>query len=88
MPEEMVEWGMPLGPRYVSFKQVADEAKSIRLAAKHVEAMRVREVLDAVGRMKSLKAVGADIMERQAAVDIDSGQLVRQIRFGEIETRG
>ena len=88
MPEEMVERGMPFVPKYVSIEQLADEAKSIRPAAKPVEAMRVREVLDAAGRIKSLEAVRADIMERQAAVDTELGQLLRQIRPGETETQG
>ena len=38
--EEMVDRGMPVGPKYVAIEQLADQAKSIRPAAKHVKAMK------------------------------------------------
>ena len=88
MPEEMVDRGMPFGPKYVSIEQLADQAKSIRPAAKHLQAMRERDVLDAAGRIKSLEAVRAELVERQAAVDAELGQLLQQIRPGETETQG
>ncbi len=88
MLEEMVERGMPHGPKYVSIEQLADQAQSIRPGAKHVKAMRVREVLDAAGLIKSLEACRTDIMERQVAVDTELGQLLRQICPGEIEAQG
>ena len=81
MPEEMVDRGMGevFGPKYVSIEQLADQAKSIRPAAKHVKAMKQREELDAAGRIKSLEAVKAELAERQAEVDAELAALLQQI---------
>ena len=59
--------------------QVADQAKSIRPAAKHIKAMRLREELDATGRTKSLEAVRAELAERQAQVDAEMARLLEQV---------
>ena len=59
--------------------QVADQAKSIRPAAKHIKAMRLREELDATGRIKSLEAVRAELAERQAEVDVEMAGLLEQV---------
>ena len=54
LPEEMVDRGMPFGPRYVTIEQLEDQANSIRPALKHVKAMKHRDELDVEGRIKSL----------------------------------
>ena len=79
LPEEMVDRGMPFGPKYVALEQLEDQAKSIRPAVKHVKAMKHRDELDAEGRIKSLEAVRAGLVERQAAVDAELAQLEGQI---------
>ena len=79
VPEEMVDRGVPFGPKYVSIEQLADQAKSIRPAAKHVKAMKQREELDAAGRIKTLEAVRAELAERRAEVDAELDQLLQQI---------
>ena len=78
LPEEMVDRGMPYGPKYVAIEQLADQAKSIRPSAKHVEAMKLRNELDAEGRIKSLEAVKAELAQRQAEVDAELSQLLQQ----------
>ena len=78
MPDEMVDRGMPFGPKYVAIEQLAEQAKSIRPAAKHVKAMKLREELDAAGRIKSLEAVRAELAERQAEVDAELARLLQQ----------
>ena len=83
MPDEMVDRGMPFGPQYVSIEQLADQAKSIRPVAKRVQAMREREVLDAAGRIKSLEAIKAELVEHQAALDAELIQLLQQVRPGD-----
>ena len=88
MPEEMVDRGMPFGPKYVAIEQLADQAKSIRPAAKRVKAMEQREELDAAGRIKSLEAAKAELGERQPEVDAESAQLVAQVHTGETEAQG
>ena len=40
LPEEMVDRGMPFGPKYVALEQLEDQAKSIRPVVKHVKAMK------------------------------------------------
>ena len=65
VPGEMVDRGMPFGPRYVSVGQLAEQAGSIRPAAKHVKAMKQRDELDAAGRIRSLEAVRVKLAERQ-----------------------
>ena len=72
MPEEMIDRGVPFGPKYVAIQQLADQAKSIRPAAKHVLAMRQRDELDAAGRIKSLEAVKAE-------VDVELARLLEQV---------
>ena len=88
MPEEMADRGMPFGPKYVAIEQLADQAKSIRPAAKHVKAMQQREELDAAGRIKSLEVVRAEIGEYQAEVDAEIAQLITQVHTGETEAQG
>jgi hypothetical protein len=78
MPEEMVDRGMPFGPKYVALEQLADQARSIRPAAKHVEAMKLREELDAGGRIKGIEAVKAELAERQAEVEAEPALLLEQ----------
>ena len=51
MPREMVDLGMPFGPEYVALEQLADQAKFIRPAVKHVKTMKQRDETDAAGRM-------------------------------------
>ena len=79
LPEEMVDRGMSFDPKYVALEQLEDQAKSIRPAVKHVKAMKHRDKLDAEGRIKSLEAVRAELMERQADVDAEIAQLDGQI---------
>ena len=67
----MADRGMPFGPKYLAIEQLADQAKSIRPAAKHVKAMKQRDELDAAGSIKSLEAVKAELAERQAEVDAE-----------------
>ena len=79
LPGEMVDRGMPFGPKYVALEQLEDQAKSIRPAVKHVKAMKHRDELDADGRIKSLEAVRAELVERQAVVDAEISQLEVQM---------
>ena len=79
MPDEMVDRGVPFGPKYVGIQQLADQAKSIRPAAKHVKAMKLRDELDATGRIKSLEAVRAELAERQAEVNAEMAGLLEQV---------
>ena len=88
MPEEMVDRGMPYGPKYVAIEQLADQAKSIRPAAKRVKAMEQREERDASGRIKSLEAVKAELGERQTDVDAEITQLIEQLHTRETEAQG
>ena len=88
MPEEMVDRGMPFGSKYVGIEQLADQARSIRPAAKRAKAMEQREELDAAGRIKSLEAVKAELGESQAEVDAEIAQLVAQLHTGETEAQG
>ena len=78
MPDDMVDRGVPFGPKYVAIEQLAEQAKSIRPAAKHVKAMKQREELDATGRIKSLEAVRAELAERQAEVDSEIAGLLQK----------
>ena len=77
MPEEVVDRGMGevFGPKYVAIEQLAKQARSIRPAVKHVKAMKLRDELDAVGRIKSLEAVRAELAERQAEVDAELARI-------------
>ena len=88
MPEEMVDQGMSFGPKYVAIEQLADQARSIRPAAKRVKAMEQREELDAAGRVKTLEGARAGLEERQAGVDAEIAQLLSQAHPGETETQG
>ncbi len=83
LPDEMVDRGMPFGPKYVSIEQLAEQAKSIRPSSKHVQAMQEREALDAAGRIKSLEAVRAELEERQSEVDAELNRLLQQHYSGE-----
>ena len=76
LPQEMVDRDMPFGPQYVTIEQLEVQAKSIRPAAKHVKAMKLREELDAAGRIKSLEAVKAELTERQAAIDAEIADIL------------
>ena len=58
LPEEMVDRGMPFGPKYVAIEQLEEQAKSIRPAVKHVKAMKQRDELDAEGRTRALRRSG------------------------------
>ena len=78
LPQEMVERGMPFGPKYVAIEQLQDQAKSIRPVGKHIEAMKLRDELDAQGRIKSLEAVKAELAERQAQVETELARLLEQ----------
>ena len=78
LPEEMVDRGMPYGPKYVTIEQLEHQAKSIRPAVKHVKAMQLRDDLDEAGRIKSLEAVRAELAERQADVDAELARLLQQ----------
>ena len=79
MPEEMVDRGVPFGPKYAALEQLADQARSIRPALKHVRAMRQREELDAAGRTRSPQEVRAELTERQAEVDAELTQLLQDV---------
>ena len=79
MPEEMVDRGVPFGPKYVALEQLADQARSIRPTLKHVRAMRQREELDAAGRSRSLQEVKAELTERQAEVDAELTKLLQDL---------
>ncbi len=79
MPDEMVDRGVPFGPKYIGIEQLADQARSIRPAAKHVQAMKQLAELDAAGRIKSLEAVRAELAERQAEVDAEMAGLLEQV---------
>ena len=79
LPEEMVDRNMPFGPKYVAIEQLAEQARSIRPAAKHVLAMKERDELDAVGRIRSLEAVRAELAARQVEVDAELARLLRQV---------
>ena len=83
LPDEMVDRGMPFGPKYVPIEQLANQAKSIRPVAKHVQAMRERELLDGAGRIKSLEAVKVELAEHQAAVDAELAQLLQRAYLDE-----
>ena len=79
LPEEMVDRGMPYGPKYVAIEQLENQAKSIRPAVKHVKAMKHRDELDAEGADQEPGGVRAELAERQAAVDAEIAQLEGQI---------
>ena len=70
---------MPFGPKYAAIEQLEDQAKSIRPAVKHVKAVKHRDELEAEGRIKSLEAVIAELVERQADVDAEIDQLEGQM---------
>ena len=79
LPDEMVDRGMPFGPKYVSIEPLAERARSIRPASKHTQAMRHQEELDAVGRIKGLETVRSDLAERQAEVDAEMTRLLQRV---------
>lgn len=81
LPDEMVDRGVPFGPRYVAIEQLAGQAKSIRPAAKHVQAMKERDQLDAAGRIRSLEAARAELAERQAEVDAELARLLYPVSY-------
>ena len=80
LPEEMVDRGMGMlfGAKYVAIEQLESQAKSIRPSVKHVKAMKMRDELDAAGRIKSLEAVKAELAERQAEVEAELAQLLER----------
>ena len=71
----------------MAIEQLADQARSIRPAAKRVKAMEQREELDAAGRVKTLEGARAGLQERQAGVDAEIAQLLSQAYPGETETQ-
>ena len=87
LPEEMVDRNMPFGPRYVAIEQLAEQARSIRPAAKHVQAMKERDELDAAGRIRSLEAVRAELAARQVEVDAELARLLRQVSLQDTGAR-
>ena len=72
--------GVPFGPKHTGIEQPAEQARSIRPAAKRVKAVRLRDERDATGRIKSREVVRAELAERQAAVDTELGEPLQQIR--------
>ena len=70
--------GMLFGGKYEAIEQLEDEAESIRPAAKHVKAMKMRDELDAAGRIKSLKAVKAELDKRKAKVNAELARLQKR----------
>ena len=78
---------MSFGPKYVAIEQFAEQAKSIRPAAKHVKALKQRNELDADGRIKSLEAVTVELAEHQAAVDAVLARLLQPAYPGETESQ-
>ena len=79
LPDEMVDRGMPFGPKYAPIEQLADQANSIRPSAKHVKAMQKRDELDAAGRIKRLEEVRAELVEQQAAIESELAGLIEEI---------
>ena len=57
-------------------EQLENQAKSIRPAGKNVNAMKLREELNAAGRLKNLEAIKADLAKRQAAIDAEITQIL------------
>ena len=88
LPEEMVDRGMPIGPKYMSTEQLDEQAKSIRPAAKHVRAMRGREMMDVAGRIKNLEAVKSELADLQATVDAELIHLLQQVHPGATGDQG
>ena len=80
LPGEVVDRGkgMLFGGKYEAIEQLEDEAESIRPASKHVKAMKIRDELDAAGRIKSLKAVKVELDERQAEVNAELARLLKR----------
>ena len=87
LPDEMVDRGVSFGPKYVAVEQLAEQAKSIRPAAKQVKAMKQRNELDAAVRIKSLEAVTVELAELQAAVDAVLARLLQPAYPGETESQ-
>ena len=78
LAEEIVDRSVPFGPKYVGIEQLAEQARSIRPAAKRVKAMKLRQELDAASRIKSLEIVKAELAEHQADVDAELARLRQQ----------
>ena len=57
LPDEMVDRGMPVGPKYVAIEQLEVQAVSIRPVRKHIKAMERRDEMEPEGRIRSLEAV-------------------------------
>ena len=83
---------MPFGPEYVAIEQLEDQANSIRPTLKHVKAKKIRDELDAEGRIKNLEAVRVELAERQAQVEAELASLLEQPeirqRLGELNDSG
>ena len=75
LPKERVDWGISSPPKYVPIGQLEDEAQSIRPALKHSKAMKLRDELDAQGRVNSPEAELAEIAYRQATVNAELAML-------------
>ena len=78
LPEEMIDRGMPFGPKYMALERLEDQAKSIRPTTKHIKAMEQRDVLSAAGRIKDLETAKAELAEHLAGVDAELALLIRQ----------
>ena len=76
MSPEMVDQRMPYGPKYVSMERLAEPTRSIRPAVKRVEATKQLGELDAVGQIRRLQEVRAELTERQAEVDAELGRVL------------
>ena len=76
LPEEMVDRGMPFGPKNVAVEQLENLAESIRPAVKHVNAMKRRHELKAEGRIKSLEPVKAKLAEPKGQDDAEITKLL------------
>ena len=88
LPDEMVDRGMPVGPKYVAIEQLEVQAESIRPVRKHIKAMERRDELEAEGRIKSLEAVKSELTERQAAVDAELNKFLKLVLQRRITKRG
>ena len=78
LPEDMVDRGMPFGPRHVPIEQLEKQARSIRPAAKHIKAMKLRDELEAQESVKSREAAFIEVAERQAKINAELARLFKK----------
>ena len=76
LPEEIVDRGMPVGPKNVAIEQLENLAESIRPAVKQVKAMKPRHELNAEGGFRSLEPVKAELAEPQEQYDTEVTKLL------------